>query len=144
MTLLEQAWHEINSLGTFVEQDACLAIIEKLGGMDPGQCRSWRMARSSWSSPLNRPLRDRKEAAFDLALAALRRIVKVGSYRDAVIADVALQHISPRDRGEPAFNLAVAALCRIAKEGSYRDAVIAVLQNISVLTGKDELDAPPR
>ena len=46
---LDQAWHEINSLGgTFLEQDlvakgyceaisACLAAIEKLGGMDPLQ-----------------------------------------------------------------------------------------------------------
>ena len=46
---LDQAWHEINSLGgTFEEEDlaakgyweaidACLTIIEKLGGMDPLQ-----------------------------------------------------------------------------------------------------------
>ena len=46
---LDQAWHEINSLGgTFLEQDlvakgyceaisACLVVIEKLGGMDPLQ-----------------------------------------------------------------------------------------------------------
>ena len=41
----------------------------------------------------HRPLRDRKEVAFDMALAALRRIAK-GDAHAATVADNALQHIS--------------------------------------------------
>jgi hypothetical protein len=100
--------------------------------------------------------RNRKEAAFALALAALRRIAKGGD-RAAVIADVALQHIEvltgkderpslaelsafPRSAllAQRAVDMSLAALRRIAK-GDAHAATVAdnALQHISVLTGKD-------